>query len=136
MAAEVGETLGNALRRRAATAPDHPAARLGEQTLSYADLDRDASRVAAALHPDGIVTGDIVAVLADTCLPYLALVAGTARANVVLAPLPVSASASAVAGMLADARPKRVFTDRPDLLRPASRPISWWIFAPTISNAG
>lgn len=116
MAAEDVETLGTVIRRRATSTPDHLAICLGKQTLSYAELDRNASRVAAALDREGIAAGDIVAVLAATSLPYLALMAGTARANVVLAPLPVSATISAVAGMLADAAPKRVFTDRPDLL--------------------
>ncbi len=112
MAAVDIETLGTAVRRHALLAPDHPAFRLDGQVLSYAELDRAASCVAAALERDHIAAGDVIAALGTTSLPYLTLMIGAARAGVVLAVVPTTASEPAIQGMLADVGYRALFSDQ------------------------
>lgn len=51
----------------AATAPDRPAVIMvgSDRTVSYAELEDNSARLAAALHQLGLRTGDVVAVLSD-----------------------------------------------------------------------
>jgi long-chain acyl-CoA synthetase len=51
----------------AASAPERPAVVVAEtgETLTYAELDRESTRLARALHDQGLRRGDVVAMLAD-----------------------------------------------------------------------
>jgi len=51
----------------AATAPDKPAVIMADSgvTVTYAELDENSARLAAALHQLGLRAGDVVAVLSD-----------------------------------------------------------------------
>ena len=55
--------LGTILQAGAAEHPDRPVLRLGERTMSYAELDRAARGVATSLRDRGIQPGDTVALL-------------------------------------------------------------------------
>ncbi len=55
--------LGVILRESASARPDHIAIRLNEQTLSYAEVDRQARGIATALLERGMLPGQTVAVL-------------------------------------------------------------------------
>ncbi|MGY0234388.1 amino acid adenylation domain-containing protein [Longispora urticae] len=59
-----GSVLG-LFEERAAARPDAPAVYDGDRVLTYAELDRRADRLAAALRADGVRAGDVVGV----CLP-------------------------------------------------------------------
>ncbi|MBS7779541.1 class I adenylate-forming enzyme family protein [Acidovorax sp. CCYZU-2555] len=83
----------------------------GLQVLGYAALDRQVERVAAALRRDGLRAGDCIALCAATSLPYVVTYLGAARAGVVVAPLPPSATAAQLAGLAANAGARCLFTD-------------------------
>ena len=132
MSGEDVETLGTAVARHATAHPDQIAIRVSDGYLCYGELDAVASRVARSLHREGITAGDTVAALASASLPYLALMVGAARANVVLAPLPASAGTEAIAAMLADSGARLLFADEAFAISAGSgvpvvdlRPTSW-----------
>ena len=60
----LGITIGAALREAAQRFPRHDAvvSLFQDQRLSYADLDREADRVASALLASGIKRGDRIAI--------------------------------------------------------------------------
>ncbi|MFK7898060.1 MAG: class I adenylate-forming enzyme family protein [Myxococcota bacterium] len=84
-----GELLvGDILRRAAETVPGRPAATVGTQTLTYAELERDANRLAHALRTQlGIGHGDRVAGWSDTSIEVLPLFVALAKLGAVFAPL-------------------------------------------------
>ncbi len=84
-----GELLiGDILRRASETVPENPAATVGATTLSYAELERDANRLAHALRTQlGIGHGDRVAGWAETSLEVLPLFVALAKLGAVFAPL-------------------------------------------------
>jgi fatty-acyl-CoA synthase len=80
--------IGDILRRAAETRPDAPAASMGDAVLSYAELERDANRLAQVLRNElGIGHGDRVVVWADTALEVLPLFVALAKLGAVYAPL-------------------------------------------------
>lgn len=91
--------------------PDHPALIQADRTLSFAQLDRDMSRVAAALQRDGAKPDDVLGICAYNSIEYAAVFLGALRAGVAVAPLAPSASPDSLLTMLADASPRLVFLD-------------------------
>ena len=85
--------IGDIIRRAAATVPNAPAVSVGgaqrdDAELSYAELDRDANRLAHALRSElGIGHGDRVLGWADTALEVLPLFVALAKLGAVFAPL-------------------------------------------------
>jgi acyl-CoA synthetase (AMP-forming)/AMP-acid ligase II len=83
-----GLLIGDIIRRAAATMPGDPAATVGHDSLCYAELDRDADRLAAALRQSlGIGHGDRVIVWCDTAIEVLPLFVAVAKLGAVFAPL-------------------------------------------------
>ncbi|WP_026911821.1 fatty acyl-CoA synthetase [Patulibacter minatonensis] len=84
------QTLGDLLHRSARRFPDRPAVvEAGvpdPRRRTFAELDADADRIAAALDARGIGPGDRVALLARNGLPYVQVIFGVARAGAVLVP--------------------------------------------------
>ena len=91
--------------------PDATALVLGEQRLSYAELDVLADRVAASLQRDGARPQEAIAICAGTSVHYVALFLGALRAGLAVAPLAPSATAAQLVGMALDADAKRFFVD-------------------------
>lgn len=60
------------LERHAQTTPEHPACIHGDETLSYAELDRAANRVAHMLRELGVRRGDRVGLMIENSSAYLA----------------------------------------------------------------
>ncbi len=79
--------IGDIVRRNAEVVPNAAAASLGARTLSYAQLDGAANRLATALAGLGIAHGDRVLVWADTALEVLPLFVACAKLGAVFAPL-------------------------------------------------
>ncbi|MFT3821228.1 MAG: class I adenylate-forming enzyme family protein [Rubrivivax sp.] len=104
-------TLPGLIRRHAAARPAHPALVFEGRTLSYAELDAELDRVAAALQRDGLRRGDAVVICAATSLPYALAFLGSLRAGAVVAPLAPDMTADNLARMLADADATRLFLD-------------------------
>ena len=106
----------------AAERPDAPAAALGEQVLTYAELDRMTDRLAAALQRDGLGKGDAIALCAGASLEYIALILAASRVGVVVAPLATWLKPDSLALLVADTGARRLFTDDPAVAEAAGVP--------------
>jgi len=106
------------LREHALQRPDQPALRAGDITLTYAELDALADRVAASLQRDSIEPGDTIAICAHASARYVTVFLGALRAAVAVVPLPPSSTADALRSVLADAQARLLFVDTaaPDAL--------------------
>src|ERR1700689_1468507 len=80
-------TVGQVLSRSAARSPDRLALTFAERSWTYAELDRAAGRVAAALLTRGLKPGDRVAALGHNSDAYLLLYLGCAKAGLVHVPV-------------------------------------------------
>jgi fatty-acyl-CoA synthase len=87
MLRRVDMLIGDVVRRNAEVVPNAVAASLGTRTLSHAQLDGAANRIAAALAGLGVQHGDRVLAWADTALDVLALFVACAKVGAVFAPL-------------------------------------------------
>lgn len=92
---------GNHLRRAAARDPDKTAIVMGAQQISFAELDRDANRVANGLIAAGIGKGERIAVLSPTVADYPAIFYGAARSGGICLNLSVRLTADDVARLIA-----------------------------------
>ncbi|WP_448580266.1 class I adenylate-forming enzyme family protein [Thermaurantiacus sp.] len=103
--------LGRLVERHARERPDAPAVTVGDRTLTWRALGERSARIAAALAREGLAPGDAVAILAATCLDYVALYLGALCAGVAVAPLPPSATPEQLAVMIADSGAPLLFVD-------------------------
>ncbi|MFW5921039.1 MAG: class I adenylate-forming enzyme family protein [Polyangiales bacterium] len=107
--------IGQVLRQPALRTPGRIAivdAPRGEHVeITYAELDEDARRVAAALRARGIVPGERVALVADNCRAFVACWFGVVYAGCTVAPAPVVSAAPEVAFRLTDAGCAALITD-------------------------
>jgi len=76
-----------ALQARMAAHPDRPAVHHRDRTLTYAELDRVAGRVARHLHGRGVRGTQPVAVVSDRHLDWVAAMLGVLRAGAVYLPV-------------------------------------------------
>ena len=67
--------------------PDKPAVVFFDRTLTYAELHRDAERVAAWLHAHGVRPGDRVILFMQNCPQFVTAYYGILRANAVVVPV-------------------------------------------------
>ncbi|MCP5056358.1 MAG: long-chain fatty acid--CoA ligase [bacterium] len=88
--------LGSILMAAAHGRPDHPAIRLGERSVSYAELDRAARGVAASLHERGIEPGNQVALMVPNVPEFTIAYYGILYAGCAVVPLNVLLSAPEV----------------------------------------
>jgi fatty-acyl-CoA synthase len=103
--------IGDILRNAARAAPRRAAATLGEDRITFAELDRDGNRHAHALAGLGIGYGDRLAVWNDTCLEALPLFAGAAKLGAVYAPVNARLSAGEAQPIVEYARPRALIVD-------------------------
>ncbi len=104
-------TIAELIRQHALRAPARRALVQDGQVLTYAELDAQMDRVAAALQRDGVLPGEVIAICAGTSPTYAVTYLGALRAGVVVAPLAPGATAESLAGMLHDAGARLFFTD-------------------------
>lgn len=78
-----GETFGAMLRQRAEHYPDHVAVVGGAQRLTYADLDKQASAIAAGLLQKGLKKGDRVIVHLPNIPEFISAIFGLFRAGLI-----------------------------------------------------
>lgn len=89
-----GLLVADIIRRAAASVPDRPAVAVGPDERSFAELDREAERLAFALrHELGIGHGDRVLGWIDTAIEVMPLFVALARLGAVFAPLNARLSA-------------------------------------------
>ena len=110
-----GLLVGSLLARALAMTPRAPAATLGPEAVSFADLDDLAARTSDRLAALGISAGDAVVWLAAPSLRALDVFLGCARAGAVFVPLNPAYAEREVAGVVDLVRPRLVVTDREHL---------------------
>ncbi len=82
-----------------------------DRRISYAELDALTRRWAAVLHGMAVTQGDRVAVLSGTRAELFALLFACSRLGAVLVPLNWRLTSRELAPMLANARPRALFTE-------------------------
>ncbi|MDF2232883.1 AMP-binding protein [Albimonas sp. CAU 1670] len=75
------------LEAAAAARPDAEALVCGELRFTWAQLDEEVRRLAAALHAEGVGPGDRVALLLGNDAPFVVLTYAVARLGAILVPL-------------------------------------------------
>ncbi|MFG2572651.1 amino acid adenylation domain-containing protein [Streptomyces sp. NPDC048481] len=91
--------------RQAARTPDRPAVQYGAETLSYAELDLRANRLAHLLRERGAGPGEIVALRLPRSADLVVAVLATLKAGAAYLPVDPGYPAERIAFMLDDARP-------------------------------
>ena len=104
-------TVGRVLERSARRVPDRLALTFAERRWSYAELDRAAGRVAAALLALGLERGDRVAAFGKNSDAYLLLFLGCARAGLVHVPVNFNARGEELGYLLTHSEPRIAFID-------------------------
>ncbi|MGW8761052.1 long-chain-fatty-acid--CoA ligase [Streptomyces sp. NPDC055815] len=79
--------LAGFLVETAARQPERPALRLGEQVITYAELDERSARAAALLRSEGVRPGDRVALMLPNVPEFVVLYYGVLRAGAVVVPM-------------------------------------------------
>ncbi|WP_050501420.1 MULTISPECIES: non-ribosomal peptide synthetase [unclassified Streptomyces] len=90
---------------QAARTPDHPAVEHGPETLTYAELDLRANRLAHLLRERGAGPGEIVALRLPRSADLVIAVLATLKAGAAYLPVDPDYPAERIAFMLDDARP-------------------------------
>ena len=95
--------LGHLTADVVALHPDRPALSQADLTLTYAELDERADRVAGWLNVRGVVPGDRVGLLWSNDVRYVEALLGTMRAGAVAVPMNVRQSDEVLVYILSDA---------------------------------
>ena len=103
--------LPTLLAGHARTRPQALALVVGSRSVSYAEFDALADRVAASLQRDGLAPQQVIAVCAGTSVAYLAVFLGALRAGLAVAPLAPGSTAAQLLDMARDAGAQRFFID-------------------------
>ena len=101
--------LGTILATSASERPEHPALRLHERVLCYADLDRAARGVAASLRARGLGLGDHVGIMIPNVPEFSVAYFGILYAGCTVVPLNVLLAAPEVRYHLEDSEAKLLF---------------------------
>ena len=104
-------TVGQVLSRSAARSPDRLALTFADRSWTYAELDRAAGRVAAALLAQGLTPGDRVAAFGHNSDAYLLLYLGCAKAGLVHVPVNFNARRDELVYLLTQSEPRIAFVD-------------------------
>jgi long-chain acyl-CoA synthetase len=94
--------LASIVRDSAARAPDAVAVRLGEQALTYAELDERSARLATLLREQGVRQGNRVGVMLPNVLEFPVAYYGVLRAGGVVVPMNVLLKRREIAFYLED----------------------------------
>ena len=97
----------------AAQRPDAPAVSMGDEALSYRELQLRANRIGNYLRSKGVKEGDIVAVYMDRSIDMVAAILGLWKAGAALLPIDPGFPHNRLAYMLEDAGAKTVVTTTP-----------------------
>ncbi len=105
-------TLPELLALHARHRAEHPALIQDDRQLSYAELEVQVNRAAAALQRDGLQPGDAIAICAANSIPYAILFLAALRAGMVVAPLAPSSTPDSLLTMLKDSAARLFFVDQ------------------------
>jgi fatty-acyl-CoA synthase len=106
----MGLLIGDVFRRAAAATPARPAVSLGDDVLTFAEVDARANTIAHGLRARGVEHGHRVAWWGETTLAAVPLFAALAKLGAVFVPLNPRLSDEERAPVLAKARPQLVLT--------------------------
>ncbi|MGW7583019.1 amino acid adenylation domain-containing protein [Kitasatospora sp. NPDC054768] len=109
-----GHCLHHLFERAADAHPDRPAVGDPDRTLSYAELDRRANRLAHALRARGAGPGDRIGMLLERTADVLVTVLGVLKTGAAYVPVDLAAPADRAALVFGDTGVALVVTDRPD----------------------
>lgn len=98
--------------QQSALQPQRTALVLDDLQLDFAALNAGIDRVASAFQRQGLQPGDVVAICANTSVPYVLAYFGALRAGVVVAPLAPSSTATHLSAMLENSGAKVVLRDK------------------------
>ncbi|WP_370409290.1 amino acid adenylation domain-containing protein [Streptomyces fradiae] len=99
------------VRRHAATSPDAPAVTSAAGTLTYAELDRAAERLAHGLTREGVRPGDVVGILLPRGADLVTALLGVLGSGAAYLPLDLTHPAGHLRRILAAAGVRHVLTD-------------------------
>lgn len=103
--------VGDMVRNAAAAAPGNVACTLGDDAITFRQLDEGSNRVAHTLRGLGVGHGDHVAWWGDTSLEAMPVFAATAKIGAVFAPVNARLGSDEAATVVGYARPRLVVTD-------------------------
>jgi acyl-CoA synthetase (AMP-forming)/AMP-acid ligase II len=103
--------IGDVFRNAARAVPDRMAAALGDESLTFRQIDQESNKVARALGRLGITTGDRVAVWSGTNLNVVLVFAALAKLGAVFAPLNALLGPAEIEGTARLARPALLLAD-------------------------
>ena len=101
--------LGSILAATASSRPDHVALRLGDNEMTYRELDRAARGIASALRDRGIAPGEKVALLIPNVPEFTTLYFGILYAGCTVVPINVLLSGEEIQFHLEDSDAKLLF---------------------------
>ena len=105
------ESFSEVVRSHARTSPHRAAFVVGSRRVGWAELDRNADRIASQLRESGLRPRDRVAALLSDPVEFLFGLFGTVRASGVYVPLPGRLQSEALREFLRDCRPRFVLSD-------------------------
>lgn len=124
-------TLPELLALHAVHRPTHPAVMQDGQQLTYAELNQQVNRAAAAFQRDGLKPGDAISICAANSIPYTVIFLAALRAGMVVAPLAPSSTPEGLLVMLRDSAAKIFFVDK--AVDQALKPVADRITMPLLS---
>src|SRR4051794_11422993 len=101
--------LASNIARSARTHPDRAALRLGDDTVSYRELDQDSARVAGTLHDRGVKPGDRVGIMLPNTPGFALVYFGVLRAGAVVVPMNPLLKAREIGYYLGDSGARLMF---------------------------
>jgi long-chain acyl-CoA synthetase len=104
-------TLVEVLERHVAIRPDKPAFLFGDESVTYAMLDRRSRQVAAGLLAAGAQPGDRIAYIGANSAAYYEILFGVARIGAVMMPVNWRLAAAELAWILANGGVRIVFAE-------------------------
>jgi acyl-CoA synthetase (AMP-forming)/AMP-acid ligase II len=103
--------IADLVREHAKARPKQRALIEGDRSVTWAQVDAMADRIAASLQRDGLRPRDTIAICGVNSLEYAALFLGALRAGVTVAPIAIQSSPPQLAGMVADCGARHFFVD-------------------------
>jgi len=106
-----GLLVGDVLRHAARTTPDALAATMGDEQITFAEVDAAANRTARALSAAGVAHGDRVAWWGETSLAAMPIFGACAKLGAAFMPVNARLGVDEAAGVLEYARPAVTIVD-------------------------
>ncbi|SFV07818.1 class I adenylate-forming enzyme family protein [Pseudoduganella namucuonensis] len=103
--------IGDLSRLNAQRYPHKPALVMGEESVTYAQLDARSNQLAHALLVAGIGAGERVAILSHNRLEYAVVLQAVAKCGAMIVPLNFRFGAAEIGQVLSDAEPAMLFLE-------------------------